>query len=400
MLVVGAGPAGADLAAGLARAGVAVALVERLQHPEQAAFSSAALPLEAVQAFGLPAEVVARRWSAWQLIGPGERRRRWAADSALGVVLDFAALRCWQLDQAARWGAQVLLGCTALSTAASPCGTTMLSQLRHRDGTLQRLQSQWVIDATGQTRALLGQPDPAQHPLVSGVGLEWLLAVDDSCWQSWSDQLTFLLGSQWVSQGYGWIFPMGRGQLKVGVCRLLDARQQQSPLGRTLEQLLRRCGLQQGEVLDRHGGLIRSTINRREPHGRGRLLGLGDAVSTANLLGGEGIRHALSSSRVLLPLLLEGLQRQHRGASSQRQLQAIKPYAGQLRQALGWRWGLSGRLARRIWLGLRDSRADQHLERLLGGLETAGAKDLSALLFDYRFERYGLRALPDWLGWR
>jgi hypothetical protein len=67
---------------------------------------------------------------------------------------------------------------------------------------------------------------------------------------------------------------------------------------------------------------------------------------------------------------------------------------------LGWRWSLSGRLAERTWLGLRSPAADRRLERLLGGLEACNAEDLSALLFNYRFERYGLRALPYALGWR
>jgi hypothetical protein len=71
-----------------------------------------------------------------------------------------------------------------------------------------------------------------------------------------------------------------------------------------------------------------------------------------------------------------------------------------LRRELGWRWGLSGRLARRTWLGLAGERGDRRLERLLQGLETTKAEDLSALLFHYRFERYGLKALPYLLGWR
>ena len=75
-------------------------------------------------------------------------------------------------------------------------------------------------------------------------------------------------------------------------------------------------------------------------------------------------------------------------------------YPGQLRHALGRRWNLSGRLARRTWLGLVDGRADRRLERLLTGLQTKRAEDLSALLFDYRFERYGLKALPYLFGWR
>jgi hypothetical protein len=44
--------------------------------------------------------------------------------------------------------------------------------------------------------------------------------------------------------------------------------------------------------------------------------------------------------------------------------------------------------------------ADRRLSSLLRGLEGCSADDLSALLFDYRFERYGLRALPYALGWR
>ena len=389
MLVVGAGPAGADLACGLARAGASVALVDRIRHPSQAAFSSAALPLEALQRFGLPAQVVASRWSGWRLIGPAQQQRHWQHPQPLGAVLDFAALRQWQLEQTLLWGAQVRLGCTA--TATHPDADGHSTTLRDAAGSCSTIVSRWVVDATGQARALLGEPDEA---LVTGVGLEWLLQVEPELWQRWSDQLSFMLGSQWVPQGYGWIFPMQPGVLKVGVCRLLDPGRDQPPLSRLLQRLIGRCDLQHATVLDRHGGLIRSTIGRREAHRRGRLIGLGDAVSTANLLGGEGIRHALASSRVLLPLLLEALASPSWGS------RILDLYPRDLKRALGWRWSLSGRLARRTWLSLHDTRADRRLERLLRGLETTGAEQLSALLFDYRFEAYGIRALPYVLGWR
>lgn len=402
MLVVGAGPAGANLAAGLARAGASVALVDRLQRPDQAAFSSAALPLQTLQQFGLPADVVASRWHGWQLIGPDQQQRQWHQPAALGAVLDFAALRRWQLQQARAWGVQVQLGCTALATEPAEAGSeeAMVTTLRHSDGRHAAITSSWVVDASGQARALLGEPDPLRHPLVAGVGLEWLLAVEHPVWERWSQRLSFMLGSQWVAQGYGWVFPMQPGQLKVGVCRLHDPHQSQPALGRSLARLTERCGLGSARVLDRHGGAIRSTISRREPHSRGRLIGLGDAVSTANLLGGEGIRHALTSSCTLLPLLLEAVNRQRQGKSTGAQLRAVAPYRRQLQRGLGWRWGLSGRLARRTWLGLDSARADRRLERLLRGLESARADDLSALLFDYRFERYGWRALPYVLGVR
>jgi len=232
--------------------------------------------------------------------------------------------------------------------------------------------------------------EPLRQPLVTGSVVEWLLQVPIGQQQDWSGRLSFMLGSRWVPQGYGWVFPMEPGRLKVGVCRLHDSDRRQPPLHQLQAQLLERLGLTGETVVDRHGGLIRSTIRRREAHQRGALLGLGDAVSTGNLLGGEGIRHALTSADVLAPLLLEALAGRGR---------PLARYPKRLRRQLGWRWSLSGRLAQRTWLGLSGEAGDRRLERLLEGLQTTASADaLSQLLFDYRFERYGLRALPYLLG--
>ena len=389
VLIVGSGPAGADLAWRLASGGADVLLVDRLADLTRAAFSSAALPLAAVREHHLPETVIAARWRGWQLLGPGPSERLWMADEPLGAVLDFGALRQWMAQRAAAAGARVQLGVHCEGWRASGAGARV--QLRDPDGQRRTLHPRWLVDATGQQRALLGEPPPSADPLVAGVGVEWLLQVDPPRWRRWAEQLSFMLGSDWVPQGYGWVFPMQPGVLKLGICRLQDAGTAQPPLQGLLRQLQVRLGLADATVLDRHGGLVRSSIRRREPHRRGPLLGLGDAVSTANLLGGEGIRHALSSSATLAPLMLAALAGHP---------QALDPYPRRLRRRLGWRWSLSGRLAQRTWLGLRTPAADRRLERLLTGLEACNAEDLSALLFDYRFERYGLRALPYALGWR
>jgi len=390
VLVVGSGPSGAELARILAQAGVDVLLVDRLKQLGQAAFSSAALPLEALDRFGIPAQVVAARWSGWQLVGPGEQRRLWSAEQPLGAVLDFGALRHWLAGQAQVWGARLQLGITALGWHQDGAGVCTV--VRNGSGGRRLLRSRWVVDASGECRALIGEAASPADPLVAGLGVEWLLQVDTEQQRLWGDQLSFFLGSDWVRQGYGWVFPMSPGQLKVGVCRLADPSKAQPALALQLRALIDRCGLGRAEVLDRHGGRIRSTVRRREQHRVGRLIGLGDAVSTANLLGGEGIRHALASARVLAPLLLQALAKPASSSS-------LDLYPSLLRRELGWRWILSGRLARRTWLGLSDARADARLERLLAGLQTRRAEDLSALLFDYRFERYGLKALPYLWGW-
>ncbi len=396
VLVVGAGPAGGSLAGRLAAEGLDVVLVDRLADLRQAAFSSAALPRSAVERFGLPACVQAAQWRGWQLVGPGDSQRCWDAPESLGAVLDFGALRLWLAERATAAGVQLRLGLTALSCREEP-GGGMVTDLRGAGGERTTIRSAWVVDASGEGRALLGEPP--DHDLVSGVGVEWLLEVDEARWRSWSERLSFFMGSRWVQQGYGWIFPMQPGQLKLGVCRLEQAGHHQPPLAGELQSLLERTGLADAPVLDRHGGRIRSTIRRREPHRRGRLIGLGDAVSTANLLGGEGIRHALLAAEVLAPLLARAVRN---GGDGHRWLgyHALGRYEAKLRRALGWRWSLSGRLARRTWLGLNGPRGDARLETLLSGLAGCSAADLSALLFEYRFERYGARALPYLLGWR
>ncbi len=115
------------------------------------------------------------------------------------------------------------------------------------------------------------------------------------------------------------------------------------------------------------------------------MIGIGDAASTANLLGGEGIRHALVGA--------DCLARTFQAGGDPSTLRSR--YERDLRLRLGWRWPISGRLARRTWGLAPDHRADRRMRRLIEGLSSrAKAEDLSSLLFDYRFERYGLRLLP------
>jgi flavin-dependent dehydrogenase len=285
----------------------------------------------------------------------------------------------------------------------------MHTRLHAAGGAIHVVGSHWVVDATGHRRALLGTPmthgprRSADDALVEAVGLEWLVALPLPLWQHWADALSFCLGSDWVPEGYGWVFPMTPGRLKIGVCRYANPDRSQPSLLRLQQTLVAR--LQQAgwvgsmRVLDRHGGRVASSVRRREPHLRDGVIGVGDAVSTANLLGGEGIRHALTSSEVLAPLLLEQLERDRR-TGARPEAGPLRRYPRRLRGALGWRWPMSGRIARAAWARLHGVAGNQRLERVLQGLEVRDAEDLSALFFDYRFERYGLRSLPYALGWR
>ena len=390
VLIVGAGPSGARLAIRLARAGSEVTLVDRLVDPESHAYSSGALPLEAVRRLGLPDEAIAATWQGWQLHDPSGLVHQWWSDDDLGVVLDFGRLRSWLWKEARRHGVELIPGCRVGLQSLTTEGASV--QLQCRDGSASVRSTRWLIDATGARRDLLqqaGLKPNSEDPLLEGIGVEWLVQADDRQAAAWRDRISFFLGTRWIPHGYGWIFPMQGQRLKVGVCHLPRAdRPTPGSLARPLQRLIHHCGLSAFPVLDRHGGPLSSSISRSETVAAGALLAVGDAASSANLLGGEGIRHAMDSADQLADLLIaEGI----RGDSAT----MARRYRQQLDIHQSWRWSVSGRLARRTWWGLNNPRADQRIERLIHGLSaTAEASALSELLFDYNFERYGLRLLP------
>lgn len=158
--MVGAGPSGGELARLLAQSGADVVLVDRLRDLANAAFSSAAVPLAALDRFGLPQQVVAARWRGWQLVGPGAfgseegtQGRHWMAGQPIGAVLDFGALRQWLASQAQGWGAELQLGWRAVecgpgtSAAGSLGGSRMATILQGSDGQRRTITSDWVVSA-------------------------------------------------------------------------------------------------------------------------------------------------------------------------------------------------------------------------------------------------------------
>lgn len=382
-LIAGAGPAGCHLAIRLACAGWRVTLVDPLPDPKRNAYSSGALPLRDADRLCIPQTCRSAHWWGWQLLNPAGVEHQWWSDDALGVVLDFAAFRSWLWGKALQSGVELLPG-RRVRLLRLDSDTAVVSIQGNAKASEERVCSH-LVDATGARRVLLRQAgvdvDSSADPLLSGEGSEWLLQGNDRTTARWRDRLSFMLGSPWIPHGYGWVFPMHDHQLKVGVCRLAPPTRPRASINTALKRLLSRCGLDELPVLDRHGGLVSSTINRRETPGSGVLRAVGDSASTANLLGGEGIRHAMDSADVLAECLVSGA--------------SLQDYQLRLKRLFNWRWGVSNRLARRTWWGLNKKSADERMNRLISGLsEQASAEDLSELLFDYRFERYGWRLLP------
>ena len=405
VLVAGAGPAGSRLSALLSSKGLDVTLVDRLKSPQQNSFSSAVVPINAINSGLIPSESISTRWNSWQIYEPNLNSYIWSSNNDLGAVLDFSKLRELLWLKATNEGVEILKGWAV--NKVNSFNDFAEVDLTNSKGYREKRKFLYVVDATGNSRSIISKIDEYSNYkndfLLKGFGIEWILQGDLRTSKIWSNRVTFFLGTRWIKHGYGWIFPMGNDQLKVGVCILPPPKFELSSdltIAKALKSLISRFDLNNLPVLDRHGGIISSSIKRREPHVLGRVIGVGDAVSTANLLGGEGIRHALVSAEILAPLLVSACNCNSSSIKGADTSLSLLKYQRLLSKSLGWQWSPSSRHAIKTWWGLVDDMADKRLSRLIKTLSLkASADEISALLFEYRFERYGLKLLPYLIGW-
>ncbi len=403
ILIAGAGPSGSRLARKLSKNGINVILVDSLNSPHKNAFSSAVVPSEVLSKFSIPSSVISANWNSWQLIDPYSKIFDWEAKCNLGSILDFGKLREFLWKEAQLSGVDLLLGWKVISVTSFDSYAEVL--LKDPHGFQYKRSVDWLVDATGSNRRFIGKPHESINsdydPLLKGVGLEFLIRTNETEFRKWVKKITFFLGSEWIPHGYGWVFPMSDFCLKVGVCMLPPNKCGKiPPLSFFLNKLLLKTKLSSFEVIDKHGGVLSSTISRSEAHVKQRVIGVGDAVSTANLLGGEGIRHAFKSADVLAEILAKSLTVDS-PTSAMKDAKIAYLYSEELKRELGWRWNLSGRIAKKTYWQLSKDRSDRRISKLIRGLEKKmSAEDISALLFDYRFERYGFRLLPYLMGWK
>jgi len=240
-----------------------------------------------------------------------------------------------------------------------------------------------LVDATGPARAAFGLKAGTEY--LYGVGLEHLVEVDGGTYRRFGDRLVFFLGQGWVPGGYGWIFPMGEGRLKVGAGVFTVGRGKAAPeLGPMVQRLVREELRSEVRVLDVHGGVLRYARGMADVFASGPVIAIGDAVSTLNVLGGEGIRFAMEGAELALPFIEAELEGPGRG---------FPGYEKALKRRFLKTWKQCEALAIRKYLMEDDSRFD----RMVQLLRKQDLDLLMEVLFHYRFGRALRAAGPGYL---
>lgn len=295
-IVVGAGPAGATAAAELARAGRAVALVEKEALPRYKTCGGG-LVGRALALLPAPARAAVQvecRTAELHFGATGGRGLSFAVRGEEPIVA--MAMRS-ELDaalaaDAVRAGVELLAPCTVRALAA---GSGRIELETERGS----LRAPFVVAADGANSAVARAAGREERPRALPA-VEWELRVDPEAQERFGRAARFDFGG--ALRGYAWVFPK-REHLSVGAL-LAHHRRGDAPLPGLLAQYLNGLGLGRARSVERHGWTI--PVEPR-PGGlaRGRVLLTGDAAGLADPLTAEGISHALVSGRLAARALLE-----------------------------------------------------------------------------------------------
>lgn len=347
VVVVGAGPAGGQAARELAQKGCKVLLAERNEDFTVNSYSSAGAPEELMSRFSLPEEVVGSGWDTIRMYS-NNNESAWQSGTRGGVVMDFAKLRRFLADEAFRHGAKVLLGTSFVSRENNRIHFTV-----GKEKINYTVSAKTIIDATGGERRVLGRKGSS----FPSTGIEHLVEVDDKTYAKWANTLSIFMGSDWMPQGYAWIFPMEPGLLKVGVGRYFS-NQMLYPQERSyqfyLDKIKSKClNLNDLKTKDIHGKTIRYTPGRNDCHFDGNAVAIGDAISMINPLAFEGIRHAMESGRIAAKHVERYLKAEEKNFS---------PFEKEIGSYCGIKWRVCEFLMNRIYREPQDRNIDHMIE--------------------------------------
>ncbi len=383
VIIVGAGPAGASLAAKLAAAGVDTLLLDRAHFPRDKVCGDFVGPLALAElaTIGIPpAETeggnIIRR-AGFVLNGERLIEHRLPIVEGLpgfGRVVPRLDLDAMILGAALRTGARIREGMNVTSFASRDGAGEVSFRRGAEEGCLR---AQIVVGADGSASAVARSLRGPRHPRCDSLiavraYYEGVAGADDCC------DLYFSGDS---FPGYYWLFPAGKGRANVGIGMVTETI---PPVKEHLRDLLAarldadpalRHRLTGSRLSGKIAGWPLSTYSPSLPLVGDNLLLLGDAAGLINPINGEGIQYAVLSARWAFPVILQSLR------SGKVSRPALAPYESTVRRELGCDMALSrlivhaiaNRALNPLWLlslrgFCRRAAANEHYAHVTGGV--------------------------------
>ncbi|CAA0110944.1 Menaquinone reductase [Mycolicibacterium vanbaalenii] len=309
VVVVGAGPAGSAAAAWAARSGRDVLVIDSAQFPRDKACGDGLTPraVAELRRLGLGS------WLEDKIAHRGLRMSGFGADVEVtwpgpSFPPSSSAVPRTELDERIRLvavddGAKMKLGAKAVDVERDPSGRVTGVVLA--SGEMVRCADLIVADGARSTLGrILGRE--WHKETVYGVAIRGYIATPRSNEPWITSHLELRSPDGEVLPGYGWIFPLGNGEVNIGVGALATSKRPADaalrPLMSYYTDLRReewgfdgqpRAGL---SALLPMGGAVSGVA------GRNWML-IGDAAACVNPLNGEGIDYGLETGRLAVDLL-------------------------------------------------------------------------------------------------
>lgn len=377
VLIIGSGPAGGQCARELSKEGYKVLLVDKAKDFLENNYSSGGAPLDIMSQFNLPDSVVGTYWNTLR-INSTRAKAAWTSTSPFGPILDFDKLRAFLVNDGVKNGVEFCLNTSYQNHQVySHAVEVYLKDLK--TSSIYPVQASVVVDATGSERKVLAQENYDKHQAILATGIEYHIKVEQEIYRKYSKALNFYLGHEWMPQGYAWIFPMANSSLKIGVIRYFQNKNYipyEPSYKIYLERLLSHCGSYQ--ISDKHGKTIYYTEKQKDLRYQGPLIAIGDAVSSVNPLGWEGIRHAMYSGHFAACSIHSYLKKESK---------SLHTYDQALNQYFGKKWFFSEKMMNYLFKAKKDSVID----RSVTSFSMMNNDEIMQVVFQYKF-RHTLKA--------
>ena len=384
VIVIGGGPGGGQCARELSAKGHKTLLVERYKSFEENNFSSAGMTLGPLEEFGIPKSVIGAYWSHLR-IQCSKNLYHWKGDQRKGVVLDFGRLRQFLADETLKNGGYVLMGYRYTKKTMADDG--IIAEFKNTESSeIIRLKTKLLVDATGPLRKVMFDSKEAQPKMVYGSGIEYVIEVSQKIYDKYKESLVFFLGHKWALKGYSWIFPMENRILKVGSGKVHIQAKDEEKTTKTTKKLTEKIikeyiKADDYTLIDVHGGTLRYSPGIRDTFYKNKVIAVGDAVSTVNPLGGEGIKYAMQNASLAATYMDTYLQK---GSAD------FKQYRKIWRKKHLLKWQISEVSSRRMYGKFTDTQIEKRIHYFH---KSTDINDLIDVLFHLKFKQLLKRIL-------
>jgi flavin-dependent dehydrogenase len=376
VVIIGCGPAGAQCARALSQSGVKSLLVEKARDFTTNNFSSGGVPIALMKDFAIPESIVGSYWNHLT-VHSSYRKQEWSQPQPFGAILDFQKLRQFLSDEAVKQGSKLVLD-TLYLDHWEQAGCLVVKLRDHSTLREYTVRTKVLVDATGTERSVLAKDNYAKEKACVATGIEYLVQVPESAYAPYDNMMSLFLGHRWMPQGYGWVFPMGNCQLKIGVVRYFShdnivpcQKSYKFYLDHLIETI---TGTKDSTILDKHGKTIYYSYDRKDLHYDDGIIALGDAVSTINPLACEGIRHALTSANIAKTHILKKLKNP---------AYSFAAYQKELKKYCGFKWSISEKIMNVVYKITND----QHYDVIIDTFRHFSSQEMMDFAFGYRFSK-------------